>query len=90
MSTKLSYCTPDGGATAGRSGGVPHRQEPVPRPDLRRIAGAVAALASIPRTWLERRRFRAELEELDERLLKDIGLTPSEARSEASKPFWRD
>lgn len=90
MSTQLNYGTPDGSALGERSGRLPYRQGPLPGADLRRIAAGFAALASIPRTWLERRRFRAELEALDERLLNDIGLTPSEARSEAAKPFWRD
>lgn len=36
-----------------------------------------------------RRRDRAVLARLDDHLLRDIGLSPDEARTEAAKPFWR-
>jgi uncharacterized protein YjiS (DUF1127 family) len=36
-----------------------------------------------------RRRDRRLLAHLDVHLLRDIGLTPEDARSEAAKPFWR-
>lgn len=36
-----------------------------------------------------RRRDRQLLSRLDAHLLRDIGLSPDEARSEAVKPFWR-
>ncbi len=39
--------------------------------------------------WSERRRSRKALADLDPHLLKDIGLTPSEAHREATRPFWR-
>ena len=32
---------------------------------------------------------RRHLAALDERLLKDVGLTPSEAARESAKPWWR-
>jgi uncharacterized protein YjiS (DUF1127 family) len=38
---------------------------------------------------LERRRQRRALAELDDHLLKDIGLTRDDAREQAAKPFWR-
>jgi uncharacterized protein YjiS (DUF1127 family) len=41
------------------------------------------------RTWYQRHRSRILLSELDDRLLKDIGLTYYEAEHEANKPFWR-
>ncbi|MDE2008306.1 MAG: DUF1127 domain-containing protein [Rhodospirillales bacterium] len=37
----------------------------------------------------ERWTTRAELARMDERMLRDIRLTPAEARAEANKPFWR-
>jgi uncharacterized protein YjiS (DUF1127 family) len=39
--------------------------------------------------WQARRRSRAELAQMSEYLLKDIGLTPGQAMFEADKPFWR-
>jgi uncharacterized protein YjiS (DUF1127 family) len=39
--------------------------------------------------WVERRRERRALLELDDALLKDIGLSRADALREASKPFWR-
>jgi uncharacterized protein YjiS (DUF1127 family) len=41
------------------------------------------------RTWYQRRRSRILLSQLDDRSLKDIGLTYYEAEHEANKPFWR-
>jgi uncharacterized protein YjiS (DUF1127 family) len=52
-------------------------------------------LSLLPRmiAWLklcdERRRQRRALSQLDERLLKDIGITAEEARAEARKLFLR-
>ena len=40
-------------------------------------------------TWLERRSSRRALADLDERLLRDIGLSRSEAVAESAMPFWR-
>ena len=40
-------------------------------------------------SWVVRSRQRRALAELDARQLSDIGLSPSDARSEAGKPFWR-
>lgn len=37
----------------------------------------------------ERARQRQALMALDERLLKDIGISRADAQREASKPFWR-
>jgi uncharacterized protein YjiS (DUF1127 family) len=38
---------------------------------------------------MERSRQRRALAELDERLLRDIGLTRDEAWRECANPFWR-
>jgi uncharacterized protein YjiS (DUF1127 family) len=40
-------------------------------------------------TWRRRWAEREELARLDERSLRDIGVTPAQARLEANKPFWR-
>ncbi len=40
-------------------------------------------------TWRERSRERAQLAGLSLRELRDMGLSPGDAREEAGKPFWR-
>lgn len=39
--------------------------------------------------WLHRYSSRRDLAELDEHMLKDIGMTRLDADREAFKPFWR-
>ena len=39
--------------------------------------------------WLERSRQRRHLMGLDDRLLKDIGLSRADIHAELAKPFWR-
>jgi uncharacterized protein YjiS (DUF1127 family) len=50
---------------------------------------ASVAVARLLR-WHELVRQRRSLLTLDERMLKDIGVTRAEAECEASRPFWRD
>lgn len=40
------------------------------------------------RSWFECHRQRRALSRLDDRLLRDIGVTRAEAAREAAKPFW--
>jgi uncharacterized protein YjiS (DUF1127 family) len=40
--------------------------------------------------WHELSRQRRALLALDERMLKDIGISRGEAEREARRPFWRD
>ena len=47
-----------------------------------------ATVATV-RLWSRRRRTRLSLAKLDDYGLRDIGLTPAEARQESSIPFWR-
>lgn len=47
--------------------------------------GILATLA----LWAERRRQRRALLELDEALLRDIGLSGADALHEGTKAFWR-
>ena len=44
---------------------------------------------AIVHDWRRRSRSRAELANLDERMLRDIGVTPGEVWQEINKPFWR-
>lgn len=63
--------------------------------DAGRTAGYRRASAWVGRclagigAWSERARQRRALGRLDDRLLRDIGLTPEQARSESMRPFWR-
>ena len=41
------------------------------------------------REWRRRARSRSELLRLDDRTLRDIGITRAEALYEIDKPFWR-
>ena len=55
----------------------------------RRMAAAGGRAAEIVLLWMERARQRRELAELSDRMLRDIGLTRTDAWAEADKPFWR-
>lgn len=39
--------------------------------------------------WRQRLRQRRHLASLDDRLLRDVGLTRADATRETAKPFWR-
>jgi uncharacterized protein YjiS (DUF1127 family) len=39
--------------------------------------------------WQERAAMRRGLARMDDRLLRDIGLTRADVRRELGKPFWR-
>ena len=53
------------------------------------LSKAFRTLAGTFETWQERADQRRHLLELDERLLRDIGLSRYDALREAAKPFWR-
>jgi uncharacterized protein YjiS (DUF1127 family) len=58
----------------------------------RRAAAVVAALRRFGAwcfTCFQRAEQRKRLAELDEHLLKDIGVSPRAAAEESTKPFWR-
>jgi len=42
------------------------------------------------RQWHRRSREREQISQMDERMLKDIGITRAEALRLGSKPFWRE
>ena len=64
------------------------------RPPVAALAGTglaqrLAAAFALIGTWHDRARQRRELSRLDERLLRDIGVSRYDALAEARKPFWR-
>ena len=63
---------------AGRAGGVFHRLVGLP----------LAALETLL-VWQERVSERRRLGQMDDRLLKDMGISRADAEREASVPFWR-
>jgi uncharacterized protein YjiS (DUF1127 family) len=56
----------------------------------RRPSGFLRGVYATLREWRRRRNGRLELARLDERILRDIGLTRVDAESEINKPFWRE
>ncbi|WP_119302199.1 DUF1127 domain-containing protein [Dongia deserti] len=52
-------------------------------------SGAVTRLFDQVFTWFERSRQRRHLGELDDRLLRDIGVSRAEVEHEVALPFWR-
>ncbi len=52
------------------------------------LRAAILALAGGLREATRRQRTRRALAELDHHLLRDIGVTFTEAQAEAAKPFW--
>jgi uncharacterized protein YjiS (DUF1127 family) len=76
------------GTTAG------HRSRIAPRKVRRRtlrltLRQALSRIFATLREWRRRRRERAELARLDERMLRDIGVTRGDVWNEINKPFWR-
>jgi uncharacterized protein YjiS (DUF1127 family) len=59
---------------------------PDPLAGLRRLARGVPSTLAL---WAARARQRRELLELDDRLLRDIDVSRTDAEREARKPFWR-
>ena len=57
------------------------------RPTLARFSSPAAIGAYLARLWLSNRE-RRQLAELDDRLLRDIGLDPAAAAAESERPFW--
>jgi uncharacterized protein YjiS (DUF1127 family) len=49
----------------------------------------IRALLARLRYWHRRSIQRAELAALDDRMLKDIGLTRADVQREINKPFWQ-
>ena len=51
--------------------------------------GIVAWMTRVAGQAIARRRNRRALARLDQHLLRDIGLSADEARTEVAKPFWQ-
>jgi uncharacterized protein YjiS (DUF1127 family) len=54
-----------------------------------RARHAAIVLADALSDWRERIRQRHTLARLDDRLLRDMGLTRADVEHEVSKPFWQ-
>jgi uncharacterized protein YjiS (DUF1127 family) len=54
-----------------------------------RLSGRAVRIAQTGLAWLERARQRRALSELNDHMLRDIGLTRADAWAESEKPFWR-
>jgi uncharacterized protein YjiS (DUF1127 family) len=52
-------------------------------------AGLVARAVDLLLIWSDRMRQRRHLAELDDRLLRDIGVSRADVEGEISRPFWR-
>jgi uncharacterized protein YjiS (DUF1127 family) len=76
-------CVPSGLRTAAR---------PVPYIDisLKGLATLIIRVSDTLLDWQERARQRHRLGEMDDHLLRDIGLSRADLEHETAKPFWRD
>jgi uncharacterized protein YjiS (DUF1127 family) len=54
-----------------------------------RLAALLGRAVETVLTWRERVQMRRHLLALDDRMLKDIGISRFQAHGEAEKPFWR-
>jgi uncharacterized protein YjiS (DUF1127 family) len=54
------------------------------------LGDAVHSFVATLQLWRRRMRERDYLARMDDRLLKDIGLTRAEALRLSDKPFWRE
>lgn len=54
------------------------------------ILTLLAAISVTLRTWQTRARQRRELRNLDEAVLRDVGISRAQAHFTADKPFWRE
>lgn len=52
------------------------------------VDAGLRAVTLLVAGWIVKARSRRKLASLDDRILKDIGVSPEEAMREARKPFW--
>ena len=79
-----AWATPFGGGLTSRS-----LREPWLARAIRGVNAALEHTVDALLTWHERGKMRRQLLTLDDRLLRDIGITRLDAQNEADKPFWR-
>ncbi|MBR0567430.1 DUF1127 domain-containing protein [Azoarcus sp. L1K30] len=65
----------------------PVQRRSAPRASVIEWIGRAASIVSI---WRLRARQRRELRELDDAILRDVGISRAEANFGADKPFWRE
>ena len=53
------------------------------------VDGRLDAVVDTLLVWQRRHKDRLHLMSLDDRLLRDIGISCADVENEASKPFWR-
>ena len=56
---------------------------------IERIKERRSGLGALVNVWLQRMRARRELARVDERSLRELGISPGLAHYEASRPFWQ-
>jgi len=56
---------------------------------LKAIDSGLLAALDVSLAWHQRTADRNSLRAMDDRLLKDIGLSYADVEREATKPFWR-
>ena len=59
------------------------------RDACRSVAHAFGAVAAVYLRWADRIRERQHLEQLDDRLLRDVGLTRHDLGRIVHRPFWQ-
>lgn len=52
------------------------------------VDAGLRAVTLLVAGWIVKARSRRKLASLDDRILKDIGVSPEEAMRESRKPFW--
>ena len=67
----------------------PARAHLDPRVTGQRAMALLQRMVELVLTWQDRATQRSKLAQLDDRMLRDIGLNQSDAAIESSKAFWR-
>ncbi len=67
-----------------------HRAAPISIRVFGRLRRDAVELLRLLLVWQDRERQRHHLRGLDDRLLKDMGLSHADVAHEAAKPFWLD